>query len=97
MERPASWKVLTLGAALTGLSVTGADVAQADSGSAGTAPASVTLATDLNAPLFGSGPSGSWESWGSPWQPGQIVDNWVPWHPGQIVDNWVPWHPGPWR
>lgn len=92
MERPASWKVLTLGAALTGLSVAGAGAAQADSGSSGTAPASVSAATDLNVPLFGSGPS-----WGSPWQPGDIVDNWVPWYPGQIVENWVPWHPGHWR
>ena len=47
MERPASWKVVTLGAALTGLSVAGAGAAQADSGSPGSGPASVSPA-----PLF---------------------------------------------
>jgi hypothetical protein len=94
MERPVSWKVLTLGAALTGLSVAGAQAAQADTGSAGTAPAApVSAATDLNAPLLGSP---SWASWGSPWQPGEIVGNWVPWRPGQIIENWVPWIPGRW-
>jgi hypothetical protein len=91
MERPASWKVLTLGAALTGLSVAGAQAAEADTGSAGTAPESVS-ATDLNAPLFDS----AWGSWGSPWIPGENLGQWVPWRPGQIVDNWAPWIPGPW-
>jgi len=51
MERPATWKVVTLGAALAGLSVAGAGAAQADSGITGNAPASVTAAGDLNAPL----------------------------------------------
>jgi hypothetical protein len=92
MERPATWKVLTLGAALTGLSVSGAQAAQAETGSAGTAPASVSAATDLNAPLFDS----PWGSWGSPWIPGENLGHWVPWRPGQIVDNWAPWIPGPW-
>jgi hypothetical protein len=92
VERPASWKVLTVGAALTGLSVAGTGAAQADSGPSDAAPASVSAATDLNAPLFDS----VWGSLGSPWQPGEIVNEWVPWQPGQIIDNWVPWVPGPW-
>ena len=95
MDKPASWTLLTLGAALTGLSVAGAGAAQADSGSLGGAPASVSAATDLNAPLFVG--ADSWGSWGSPWQPGDIVENWVPWQPGQIAENWIPWYQGPWR
>ena len=51
MERPATWKVVTVGVALAGFSVAGAGAAQADSGSPGTAPASVGAASDLNAPL----------------------------------------------
>jgi hypothetical protein len=51
MERPATWKVVTVGVALTGLSAAGAGAAQADSGVAGTAPASVSAASDLHAPL----------------------------------------------
>ena len=92
MERPASWKVLTLGAALAGLSVAGAGAAQADSASPDTAPASVGIGADLNAPLFNSG-----GSWGSPWYPGENIGQWVPWRPGQVIDNWVPWINGPWR
>ena len=50
MERPASWKVLTLGAALTGLSVAGAGAAQGDTGSPDTTPASVSAAPLFNEP-----------------------------------------------
>ena len=51
MERPATWKVVTVGVALAGFSVAGAGAAQAERGSRGTAPASVGAASDLNAPL----------------------------------------------
>lgn len=51
MERPATWKVVTVGVALAGLSVAGAGAAQAEPESAGTAPASVGAVNDLNAPL----------------------------------------------
>jgi hypothetical protein len=34
MQRPATWKILTIGTALAGLSIAGAGVAVADSGSA---------------------------------------------------------------
>jgi hypothetical protein len=76
MERPATWKVVTLGAAaLTGLSVAGA--AQADSGSPGSGPVSP-------APLFneerllasgsGGGDWGHWDDWG----PGNWGPGWFP-------------------
>jgi hypothetical protein len=52
MERPATWKVLTIGAALTGLGIAGAGAAQANTGSAGTQPASVSAGAHLDAPLF---------------------------------------------
>ena len=93
MERPASWKVLTLGAALTGLSVAGAGAAEAGSASPGTTPASVGLGGDLNASMMDS----AWGSWGSPWVPGENLDEWIPWEPGQVIDNWVPWVPTPFR
>ena len=51
MERPATWKVVTVGVALAGFSVAGAGAAQADDGSLNTAPASMGAAGDLNAPL----------------------------------------------
>jgi hypothetical protein len=75
MERPASWKVLTLGVALAGIGVAGADAAQADtdSGSSGTAPASVSPAPLFNEPrLFASGSGGGdWDNWGpGEWGPG---------------------------
>ena len=80
MERPASWKVLTLGAALAGIGVAGAgaDAAPADSGSPGTAPASVSPAPLFNEPrLFASGSGGGsaggdwghWDNWGPGWFP----------------------------
>lgn len=83
MERPATWKVVTLGAALTGLSAAGAGAAQADSGSTGIAPASVNAASGFNAPLhpvdftpwvpspghvFGSPWKSPWKAVGSPWK-----------------------------
>ena len=64
MERPASWKVLTLGVALTGLSVAGAGSAQAASKSPETGPASVSPAPLFNEPRLlasGSGNFGSVE------------------------------------
>ena len=79
MERPASWKVLTLGAALTGLSVAGAGAAQGDTGSPDTAPASVSAAPLFNdLRLLASGSGGNWGSGGG---------DWVDWGP-----NW--WRPG---
>jgi hypothetical protein len=42
MQRPATWKILTIGAALTGLSLAGAGAAFADSGQSTVAPMSVT-------------------------------------------------------
>ena len=80
MERPAGWKVLTLGAALTGLSVAGAGAAQSDTGSPDTAPASVSPAPLFNEPrLFASGSGsfgsvdGDWVDWGPGWFPGGCV------------------------
>jgi hypothetical protein len=76
MERPASWKVLTLGAALTGLSVAGADAAQSDTGSPDTAPASVSPAPLFAEPrLFASG-SGNF---------GSVGGDWVDWGPGYFA------------
>jgi hypothetical protein len=81
MERSASWKVLTLGAALTGLSVAGAGVAQGDVGSPDTIPASVSAAPLFNEPRllasgsgnFGSG-HGDWVDWGPGWyNPGGCI------------------------
>jgi hypothetical protein len=78
MERPASWKVLTLGAALTGLSVAGVGPAQGDTGSPDTAPASVSPAPLFNEPrLLASGSGGHW---------GSVGGDWVDWGPG--------WSPG---
>lgn len=51
MERPATWKVVTVGAALTGLSVLGAGAANAATGPAPAAPASVTAGTAVDVPL----------------------------------------------
>jgi hypothetical protein len=48
MERPATWKVLTLGAAATGLVFTGAGVAVADSGATVTQPVQTSA---INAPI----------------------------------------------
>ena len=82
MERPASWKVLTLGAALTGLSVAGAGAAQGDTGSPDTAAASVSAAPLFNdLRLLASGSGGNWGSGGGDW-----VD-WGPawWRPGGCV------------
>ena len=80
MERPASWKVLTLGAALTGLSVAGAGSAQAASKSPDSGPASVSTAPLFNEPRLlasGSGNFGSvggdWVDWGPGWSPGGCV------------------------
>jgi hypothetical protein len=74
MERPAGWKVLTLGAALTGLSVAGVGAAEGDTGSPDTAPASVSpapLFDDLRLLASGSGGGGSggghWVDWGPGW------------------------------
>ena len=84
MDRSASWKVLTLGAALTGLSVAGAGVAQGDTGSPDTTPASVSAAPLFNEQRllasgsgnFGSvdGDWGNWDNWGpGGWRPGGCV------------------------
>ena len=84
MERPASWKVVTLGVALTGLSVAGAGAAQADSGSPDSGPASVSAAPLFNEPrLLASGSGnfgdidgdwGNWDNWGPGfWRPGGCV------------------------
>ena len=84
MERPASWKVLTLGAALTGLSVAGAGAAQGDTGSPDSAPASVSAAPLFNEPRLlasGSGNFGSVDGdWGN-WDTGVRVG----WRPGGCV------------
>jgi hypothetical protein len=83
MERPSSWKILTLGAALTGLSVTGAGAAQSDTGSSDITPASVSAAPlfdDLRLLASGSGNNfgsggGDWVDWGGPnwWNPGGCI------------------------
>ena len=84
MERPASWKVVTLGVALTGLSVAGAGAAQAASKSPDSGPASVSPAPLFNEPRllasgsgnFGSvdGDWGNWDNWGpGGWRPGGCV------------------------
>ena len=81
MERPAGWKVLTLGAALTGLSVAGAGAAQGDTRSPDTTPASVSAAPLFNEQrLLASGSGGNlgsvgpgWVDWGPGWFPGGCV------------------------
>jgi hypothetical protein len=82
MERPAGWKVLTLGAALTGLSVASVGPAPGDTGSPDTAPASVSPAPLFNEPrLLASGSGGGgfgsvggdWVDWGPGWLPGGCV------------------------
>lgn len=82
VERPATWKVVTVGAALTGLSVTGAGAAQADNGATVPAPASVSAA-DLNAPLRPHG-TPHWSPWRPHWTPWKVVNS--PW---KCVDS--PW------
>ena len=81
MERTASWKVLTLGAALAGIGVAGAgaDAAPADSGSPGIAPASVSPAPLFNEPrLFASGSGGGdWGHWNNS-GPGNWGPGWFP-------------------
>jgi hypothetical protein len=77
MEQPASWKVLTLGAALTGLSVAGPGAAQGDTGSPDTTPASVSVAPIFNDQRFLASGSGSG---------GDVGGDWVDWGP-----NW--WRP----
>jgi hypothetical protein len=53
MERPASWKVVTIGTALAGLSVAGGPgAARSDSGSSGSGPASVSPAPLFNEPRW---------------------------------------------
>jgi hypothetical protein len=49
MERPATWKILTLGMAVTGLSFMGAGAALADSGATAVQPLRVSAA---NAPVI---------------------------------------------
>ena len=44
MQRPATWKILTIGAALTGLSFAGAGAAFADSNQSAARPMSVAVA-----------------------------------------------------
>ena len=78
MERPASWKVLTLGAALTGLSVAGAAAVQGEKGSPDTAPASVSPGPLFNEPRLLASGSGNF---------GSVGGDWVDWGPG-----W--WRPG---
>ena len=83
MERPANWKVLTLGVPLTGLRGAGAGAgdAQPDSGSPDSGPASVSAAPLFNGPRLlasGSGNFGSidgdWGNWGPDWwRPGGCV------------------------
>jgi hypothetical protein len=82
MERPATWKVVTVGVALAGFSVASAGAAQADRGSPETAPTSVGAANDLNAPLD---PIGF-----TPWIP--TPGKWIP-TPGKWIPtpgNWIP-------
>ena len=75
MERPATWKVVTLGAALTGLSVAGVGAAQVDTGTPGSGPVYVSPAPLFDEPRLlasgsggGSGHRGDW-GWGN-WGPG---------------------------
>jgi len=89
MERPATWKVVTVGVALTGLSAAGAGAAQADSGVAGTAPASVSAASDLHAPLdpFHFTP---WIPTPGKWiPPGEMAS-----HPGKVHKEPIEMRPG---
>ena len=85
MERPAGWKVLTLGVALAGIGVAGAggDSTAAGGTSLSKAPASVSPATLFDQPELlasggghghghGNGPWGHWDQgnyWGSGWYP----------------------------
>ena len=75
MERPASWKVLTLGAALTGLSVAGAGAAQGDTGSPDITSASVSAAPLFNEQRLLASGSGNF---------GSVGGDWVDWGPGWV-------------
>ena len=68
MERPATWKVLTLGAAMTGLGVLGAGAAMAqppdavESDSRSSASSSQSSTWESPDPSDGHGSYGPWES-----------------------------------
>jgi hypothetical protein len=90
MERPATWKVVTLGAALTGLSAAGVGVALTEGGSS---PASgpVSPASLVNEErLLATGSGGDGLCWN-----GFVLaacvrgPGWVDWNPG-----WGHWNPG---
>jgi hypothetical protein len=94
MERPATWKVVTLGAALTGLSAAGVGVALTESGSPGSGPVSP-------APLFneerllasGGGDGGNGLCWnGFVFTACVQGPGWVDWNPGW--GHWGHWGHG---
>lgn len=62
MERPATWKILTLGVAVTGLGFMGAGAALADSGATAVQPLRVSAA---NAPVIPLDP---------PWWDDDMID-----------------------
>jgi hypothetical protein len=83
MKRRDSWKVVTLGTALAGLSVAGGlGAAPSDNGSPGSGPASVSPASLFNEPRWlasGSGGHGGWVDWGPGWvgSPGNWGPGWL--------------------
>ena len=81
MERPATWKVVTLGAAaLTGLSVIGADAAQTDSGSPGSGAVSPAPVFNDESRLLasGDGHGHGHGHWGPDWGQGNWGPGWFP-------------------
>jgi hypothetical protein len=100
MERPATWKGLTLGAALTGLGVAGVGVAETQSGSPGSGPVSPVPLFNEEQLLASGGKGLCWN--------GVVLTacvkgpGWVNWRtPGKAFHSpWKcvksPWKCGPW-
>ena len=90
MERTSTWKVVTLGAALTGLGIAGVGVAQTESGSQGSGSVSPAPLFNNEERLLASGSGGNGLCWN-----GYIFTacvqgpGWVDWNPG-----WVDWGHG---
>ena len=90
MERPAAWKVVTLGAALTGLSAAGVGVAQTDSGSPGSGTVSPAPLFNQKRLLASGGSGGDGLCWnGFVFTACVQGPGWVDWNPG-----WGHWNPG---
>ncbi|MGE5697785.1 MAG: hypothetical protein ACM4D3_21865 [Candidatus Sericytochromatia bacterium] len=91
MERPANWKVVTLGAVLTGLGAAGVGVLQTESGSPGSGPVSpAPLFNDERLLASGSGGGLCWD--GYVFSACVQGPGWVDWNPGW--GHWGHWGHG---